>query len=107
MLGLPDGNGPDRNEALVFSSYQTCLDVAERGEGIALGWERSVQPRLEAGALVRLAGITVADAAVINTYTPRSAPNPLADELRALLEDAFAPRSRPGSDGTPTRDRKT
>ncbi|MDJ0771714.1 MAG: LysR substrate-binding domain-containing protein [Ilumatobacter sp.] len=80
-VGAPAVDG-----ALVFSSYQVCLDVAERGEGIALGWQRSVQARLDAGSLVRIPGITLPMAGTINAYTPKyGAANPHAPGFLALL----------------------
>ena len=50
-IGVDSRSG---QRAQVFNSYATCLDVAERGEGVALGWEHSVTPRLQTGALVRI-----------------------------------------------------
>ncbi len=83
-----DETSPDR--AVVFTSYQGCLDFAERGEGIALGWERSVQARLDAGTLVRLPGITKPKAGVINAYLPRNGGSPFAPEFLARLRSTFA-----------------
>lgn len=60
-------------KGLVFNSYQVCLDVAEKGEGIALGYARSVQPRLDSGALVRLPGMTMPLPETINLHWPRRA----------------------------------
>jgi DNA-binding transcriptional LysR family regulator len=76
---------------VVFTSYQVSLDVAERDGGIALGWERSVRPRLEAGTLVRVPDITVPHAGRINAYFPiRTAPNPHAVEFVTLLKRVLA-----------------
>lgn len=78
-------------KSVVFTSYQVCLDVAERDGGIALGWGRSVRPRLDAGTLVRVTGITIAHAGKINAYFPnRTAPNPHAAEFVALLKRSLA-----------------
>jgi LysR family glycine cleavage system transcriptional activator len=78
-------------KSVVFTSYQVCLDVAERDGGIALGWERSVRPRLEAGTLVRVTGITIPHAGRINAYFPnRTAPNPHAAEFVDLLKRTLA-----------------
>jgi len=46
-------------ETLSFSSYQVILDVAQRGEGVALGWERSVRNRIDDGKLVRLTDMAI------------------------------------------------
>ncbi len=88
LLSLSDEAA--RDKATVFTSYHGCLDYAERGEGIALGWERSVKPRIEAGTLVRIPGITKPNAGVINAYLPINAPNPHATEFVARLKDALA-----------------
>ena len=68
-----------------FTSYMVCLDVAERGEGLALGWGRTVQPRLEAGSLVRIPGPAIEIPDAIRSYRPADTPNPLVDELLTLL----------------------
>jgi LysR family glycine cleavage system transcriptional activator len=76
---------------VVFTSYQLCLDVAERDGGIALGWELSVRPRIDAGTLVRVPDITIPHAGRINAYFPnRLAPNPHADEFVALLKQVLS-----------------
>ena len=83
-----DADQPDRNRNLVFSSYQVSLDLAEQGDGVALGWEHSVRRRLDAGTLVRISGVTVGEA-LINAYVPnQSATNPYAPEFLALLKGA-------------------
>lgn len=79
-----------RVKSVVFTSYQMCLDVAERDGGVALGWERSVRSRLDAGTLVRVPDITIPHAGRINAYFPnRTAPNPHAEEFVALLKGAL------------------
>ena len=83
--------GPDSVKSVVFTSYQVCLDVAERDGGIALGWERSVRSRLDAGTLVRVPDITIPHAGRINAYFPnRTAPNPHAVEFVSLLKRVLA-----------------
>lgn len=80
-----------RVTSVVFTSYQVCLDVAERDGGIALGWERSVRSRLDAGTLVRLPDITIPHAGRINAYFPnRTATNPHAVEFVTLLKRVLA-----------------
>ena len=64
---------PEPIKGLVFNSYQICLDVAERGEGIALGYARSVQPRLDTSALVRIPGMSMPLPDTINLHWPRQA----------------------------------
>lgn len=91
LLSTDDGGEPDHDQAMVFTSYHFCLDVAERGEGVALGWERSVKLRLDAGTLVRIPGVTLDNAGVINAYLPRrTATNPHAPEFLTLLKNTFA-----------------
>ncbi|MEM8707634.1 MAG: LysR substrate-binding domain-containing protein [Actinomycetota bacterium] len=86
-LGAPD---VDLSDVSSFGSYQVCLDVAEQGRGIALGWERSVRARLESGRLVRLRGITVDDAGALHAFVPRHrARNRFVDECLDLLRSAF------------------
>lgn len=82
---------PSSVKSVVFTSYQVCLDVAERDGGIALGWERSVRSRINAGTLVRVPDITIPHAGRINAYFPiRTAPNPHAVEFVTLLKRVLA-----------------
>jgi LysR family glycine cleavage system transcriptional activator len=82
---------PGSIKTVVFTSYQVCLDVAERDGGVALGWERSVRPRIDAGTLVRVPDITIPHAGRINAYFPiRTAQNPHAVEFVSLLKRILA-----------------
>jgi DNA-binding transcriptional LysR family regulator len=56
-------------EGLKFSSYQVLLDAAERGDGVALGWERSVRPRIAEGKLVRLPDMSIHQPDGVCVYT--------------------------------------
>lgn len=77
-------------EGLVFSAYQVCLDVAERGEGVALGWERTVQSRIESGRLVRCTDAVLRDEASIRAYRPTTASNDaVADDFVALVRTSI------------------
>ena len=79
-------------EGLVFNSYQICLDVAEQGEGIALGWGRSVRDRLAAGRLVRVPGLTMPLPDIVNVYRRKNAKTTATAELFvALLRASIAP----------------
>lgn len=92
-----------RVKSVVFTSYQVCLDVAERDGGIALGWERSVRSRLDAGTLVRIPDITIPHAGRINAYFPkRTAQNPHAAEFVALLKKVLADDEASTSDLLPS-----
>ncbi|MFK8025815.1 MAG: LysR substrate-binding domain-containing protein [Ilumatobacter sp.] len=91
MLASAMVGGSDSVKYVVFNSYQMCLDVAERDGGIALGWERSVRSRLDAGLLVRIPDFTIPHAGRINAYFPkRTAPNPHAEEFVELLKENLA-----------------
>lgn len=91
FLASIDAGEPDKANALVFTSDQVCLDVAEQGDGVALGWERSVRPRLDAGTLVRIPDITMPNAGLIYAYMPNhTATNPRAAEFLDLVKDALA-----------------
>ena len=69
---------------LTVTSYQASLDSAERGETIALGWERSVRGRLDAGTLVEIPGHRSPGAA-INAYVSRPS-GPYASHLVELIQ---------------------
>lgn len=86
FLAYVGTGGPPTAEGLTFSSYQVCLDVCERGEGVALGWERTVQPRLDSGRLVRFTDLVMPHPQVINAFIPTArAAHPLVDDFLALL----------------------
>ncbi|MFK8048369.1 MAG: LysR substrate-binding domain-containing protein [Halioglobus sp.] len=79
-------------DGLVFNSYQVCLDVAERGEGIALGWARSVKAKIDDGKLVRIPGMTMPIAESIFVYRRKLAgPNPMVDEFIKTLRTHIVP----------------
>jgi DNA-binding transcriptional LysR family regulator len=50
------------------------LDLAELGEGVALGRSRSVQDRLDAGSLMRIPNFSIPLPDYINVYHNRQAP---------------------------------
>lgn len=90
LLAAPGSSSASPDRAMVFSSYQLCLDVAEQGDGVALGWERSVRPRIEAGTLIRIPGFALSQAGRINAYlTDHAATSTYGQELVALLRDAL------------------
>jgi len=83
---------PKPIEGLVFNSYQVCLDVAERGEGIALGWARSVKTKIDEGKLVRIPGMTMLLPESIFVYRRKlNSPNPIADQFIATLRTYIEP----------------
>lgn len=82
---------PSTDDGLVFSAYQVCLDVAERGEGVALGWERTVRERLDAGRLVRCTDAVLVDQGEIRAYRPSGAPeDPVVDTFIELVRESVA-----------------
>ncbi len=86
-------DSPSRTDGMTFTSYQVCLDLAERSEGVALGWARSVQPRIDAGLLVTLTDLTLPQPNVINAYLPKNRPTPAhVRDFISLLRS----RPRPG-----------
>lgn len=74
---------------LTLTSYGSALDAAERGDGVALGWERSVGPRIDAGTLVEIPGHRTPGAA-INAYLPLS-PHRHAADLVDLIRSSRQP----------------
>ena len=75
-------------EGLTFSSYQICLDVAERSEGIALGWGRAVEDRLARGTLVRIQGLEMPLPNIVNIYRRKGADRTkIADQFVSLLSE--------------------
>jgi len=90
---------PEPIEGLVFSSYQICLDVAEKGEGIALGWGRTVKARLDSGHLVRLPGMTMPLVDSVNVYrAKRAKPHPIADRFLQVLRSKIKAETTPPAD---------
>lgn len=65
---------PVTSSMTIMNTYAMYLDLAELGEGVALGWARSVQDRLETGRLVRIPGLSVPLPDHINVYRDRYAP---------------------------------
>ncbi|MGI9316168.1 MAG: LysR substrate-binding domain-containing protein [bacterium] len=83
---------PKPIEGLMFNSYQVCLDVAEKGEGIALGWARSVKSKIDEGKLVRIPGMTMSIPESIFIYKRKLAePNPIVDQFIHMLRNNIEP----------------
>ena len=75
-------------ERLVFSAYQVSLDVAESGEGVALGWGRSVSSRMAAGRLIRFTDMAVHVPDGISVYKRKQIdPHPLASRIIELIRE--------------------
>ncbi|MEM9521054.1 MAG: LysR substrate-binding domain-containing protein [Actinomycetota bacterium] len=89
-LGV-DCDSASMGDGSTFGSYSVCLDLAEQGHGIALGWDRSVRPRLERGSLVRLPGSSADEAGAVRAFIPtHRARNRFVDDCLDLLRSAFA-----------------
>jgi len=58
-------------QGLEFSSYAVYLDVAENGEGIALGWGRQIMTRLSSGRLIRITDMSMKLPQNISIYLKR------------------------------------
>jgi len=56
--------------SVVFNSYQVCLDVAAKGDGIALGWGTTVKDPIDRGALVALPLESTSLQETVNLYQP-------------------------------------
>ncbi len=83
---------PRPDEGLTFNSYQICLDAAERGHGIALGWRRSVQARLDDGKLVAIPGMSIPIAEAVYVYHHRSRePDTLVDRFLESVREGIEP----------------
>ena len=81
-------------EGLVFNSYQVCLEVAERSEGIALGWGRSVKSKIDEGKLVRIADMNMPIPESIFVYRRKfEDKNPIADKFLKILKANIDPIS--------------
>ena len=83
---------PKPLDGMAFTSYQVCLDAAEKGEGIALGWFRSVKPQLDEGKLVRIKGMTIEIPESINVYRRKLVkPNPIVDQFVETIRSGIEP----------------
>jgi len=83
---------PKPHEGLTFNSYQICLDVAENNGGVALAWSRTVQPRLDAGRLVRIAGMSIKLPNAISVYRPKNTErNPVVEQFVEMIRARIEP----------------
>ncbi len=74
-------------DGLVFNSYQVCLNVTEWGEGIALGWARSVKSKIDEGKLARIQGMTMQLPESVFVYRRKLAgPDPVVDQFIQILK---------------------
>ncbi|MEM6985420.1 MAG: LysR substrate-binding domain-containing protein [Pseudomonadota bacterium] len=83
---------PPAHSGLEFSSCQVCLDMAERGEGIALGWARTIKPKLDDGKLVRIPNMMMRLPQGVFVYRAKTAQHdPVVDAFVAALKTSIEP----------------
>lgn len=83
-FGVTFEKKPDQ---MVFSSYQVSLDVAQQGEGVVLGWARSVRNQLADGKLVRISELSVnVENGIVAHQRKFEQPHPIADEVIKLIQ---------------------
>ncbi len=83
---------PITSTITILNTYAMYLDLAELGEGVALGWARTVQDRLDAGRLIRIPGLSMPLPDHINVYRDRHAPTkPSAQAFIKLLKSRVGP----------------
>ncbi|MEQ8831748.1 MAG: LysR substrate-binding domain-containing protein [Alphaproteobacteria bacterium] len=88
-IGVPP---PPTLKGPSINSYDVLLDFAENGEGLALGWARSVKARIDAGRLVRIPNMLLPlPDHIAAHYSKRARPNPIAREFVALLRETASP----------------
>ncbi len=81
-------------QGLEVSSYAVYLDVAENGEGIALGWGRQIMTRLSSGRLIRITEMSMSLPQNISIYLKRH-------ENKHPLTQSFIDYLRENVDGLP------
>jgi len=88
-------NGAEKHQelaGLMFTTYDVCLEVAARGEGVALGWARSVKSKIEEGKLVRLSNFTLPLPDCIYAYLPRlETKSAVAEAFMQVLTNSIEP----------------
>ena len=83
---------PEPLDGMTFTSYQVCLEAAENGKGIALGWARSVNKQLGEEKLIRIPQMTIPVPESINVYRRKlSKPNPLVEQFVEQLRNSIKP----------------
>ena len=86
FLRVSDVSTSDVLPGPTFSTYLVCLDLAERGDGLALGWGHTVQHRIDAGTLERVPGFTMQIPDAILAYrNTQAAPWETLDELLEMI----------------------
>jgi len=76
------GATPNKVPKLVFNTYNSALDAAMTGNGVMLGWRRSVERPLADGRLVAVEALAVPSPDPISAHVPR-------DKSRSVPVDAF------------------
>ena len=92
LLGTARLKQPVPRPELVFNSYQVCLDMAERGEGIALGWARSVASKLADRRLQRISDLYLYLPQSVYVFRPpRTANSATVDDFLRCIRDGLMP----------------
>ena len=79
-----------QEEGMVFSSYQVCLSAAEQGQGVALGWARSVNQKITEGKLVRLSELfSVVTDGVVVYRRKKAEPHPITDAVIQMIQNSM------------------
>lgn len=69
-----------------FSSYQVCLNAAELGHGVALGWGQSVKDAIASNKLIRISALSMLLPDAICLYQPKHhSTNPLTENFVKYL----------------------
>jgi len=83
---------PPSKPGLVFTTYDVCLEMASLGEGVALGWARSVKSKIDEGKLVRLEAPIMPLPDCVHIYLPLlSAPSKEVNSFIKLLKNSIQP----------------
>ncbi len=76
---------------LEFSSYQVCLNAAELGHGIALGWGQSVKDAIASNRLIRISVLSMLLPDAICLYQPKHrSTKPLTENFLKFLAEYFS-----------------
>jgi DNA-binding transcriptional LysR family regulator len=78
------GHADRRVNVRRFNSYVIALQAARSGQGVALGWASLVEPLIDAGSLVKVAGIEIA--APQSYFVTWSARRPLSPQAMQLKD---------------------
>ena len=86
---------PRRPARLVFNTYNSAVDAAIEGYGVALGWRRAIDKPLQDGRLVAIEGFSIASPDPLCTHVPAKRPASAAVQVLIawIRGELQAPRS--------------